>query len=160
MTGAVKSESVQWTNSSRSLDTYPLRAFIMKSICSFIICISVSMCGGVVFTTDGRLVSCCSCLLGALLPSCPSRSLLSVLVPSCSSLWLLGPASLWHSYSSRSWFCLERRSTVTANVCTCLSRAVVRGSSPLFSVAIERVSTMQLFVREVVVWLLVYSCSP
>ena len=37
MTVVVNGESVQWTWSSRLLDTRPLRAFIMKSICSFII---------------------------------------------------------------------------------------------------------------------------
>ena len=41
---------------------------------------------------------------------------------------------------------------VAARFCTYLSRAVIRGSSPwLLVVAIERVSTIQLFVREVVV---------
>ncbi|KAL0012771.1 hypothetical protein SO802_007879 [Lithocarpus litseifolius] len=65
----VKGESVRWTNSSRSLDARPLRAFIMKSIHSFIICISTIMYGGVVSATDERLVSYRSCLLGALLPS-------------------------------------------------------------------------------------------
>ena len=86
MIGAVKGESVQWTNSLRLLDTRPLRAFIMKSICSFIICTSVTMCGGVVYVVDGWLVSCSSCLFEALLPSGPSQSLLSMLVPSCFSL--------------------------------------------------------------------------
>ena len=129
----------------------------MKFILSFIIYISTIVCGGVVSTMDGRLVSWHSCLLRALLPFGPSRSLFSALVPSCSSLWLLGLVSLWRSYSSRSWFCLVRRSTTTAKVCTCLSRAV-RGSSPLLLlVAIERVSTIQHFVREVVVWLLLRS---
>ena len=154
-TGAVKGESVWWTNSSRLLDTRPLRAFIMKSIHTFIICISAIMCGGVVFTTDGRLESCPSSLLGALLPSGPSWSLILTLVPFCSSLWLLGLASLWHSYSSRPWFYLVRRCTAVSRVYTCLSRAVVHGSSLLLLlVAIEQVSTIQLFVWEVVAWLL------
>ena len=127
----------------------------MKVIRSFIICISTTMCGGAVSTTDGRLVSCWSCLLEALLPSSPSRSLLLVLVPLFSSPWLLGPTSLWHSYSSRSWFCLVRCSNAVARVCTYLSRALVRGfSSLLLLVAIERVSTIQLFVWEMVIWLL------
>jgi len=104
------------------------------------------MCGGVVYVVDGWLVSCSSCLFKALLPSSPSWSLFSTLVPSCSSLWLLGPASLWHSYSSKLWFCLVRRFTIATKVCTYLSRAVVRGSSLLLLlVAIERVSTIQLF---------------
>ena len=39
----VNGESIQWTKSSRSLDTCPLRAFIMKSIHSFIIYISMTI---------------------------------------------------------------------------------------------------------------------
>ena len=113
------------------------------------------MYGSAISVTNGRLVSCCSCLLGALLPSGPSWPLLSALVPFCSSTWLLGPVFLWHGYTSKSWFCLVRRSTIAARVCTCLSRAVVCGSSPWWLlVTIERVSTIQLFVWEVVVWLL------
>ena len=158
--GVVKGKSVWLTNSSRSLNTYPLGAFIMKSIHSFIICISVTMCGGVVFATDGRLVCYRSCLLRALLPSSLSRSLLSVLVPSYSSPWLLRPTSLWHSCSSKLWFFLVRRSTAAARVCTCLSRVVVHGSSLVWLlVAIERVSTIQLFVWQAVIWLLLFS-SP
>ena len=135
----------------------PFKAFIMKSILSFIIYIFATIYGGAVSVTDGRLVSCRSCLLGALLPFGPSRSFLSALVPSYSSSWLLGLASLWCSYSSRSWFCLVRHSTATARVCTCLSRVVVHGSSPLLLlVAIERVSIIQLFVWEVVIWLLLF----
>ena len=153
--GAIKGEFVRWTNLSRSLDTHPLKVFIMKSIIFFIICILATMCGGAVFMMDKRLVSCRSCLLGALLPSSPSLSLLSVLVPSCFSLWLLGPASLCCSCSSKSWFCLVRCSTTAARVCTYLSRAVVHGSSILL-VAIEWVSLMQLFIWEAVVWPLVY----
>ena len=126
--GAVNGESVQWTSLTRSFDIRPLRAFI---IISFIIYISATIYGGAVSMMDGRLVSCRSCLLRALLHSGPSRSLLSVLVPSCSSPRLLGPASLWHSCSCRLWFCLVRHSTVVARVCTYLSRAVVRGSSLL-----------------------------
>ena len=82
MTGTVKGESVQWTSLSRSLNTRPLRVFIMKSIISFIISISTTMCGKTVSEADGRLVSCCSSLLGVLLPSGPSWFLLSALVPS------------------------------------------------------------------------------
>ena len=153
--GAVKGESVRWTNTSRLLDTRPLRAFIMKSIIFFIICIFATMCASVVSAMDGWLVSCRSCQLRALLPSSHSWSLLSTLVPSYPSLWLLGPTFLLRNYSSRSWFYLVRRSTAVARVYTCLSRAVVRGSSPwLLLVVIEQVSTIQLFVWEVVVWLL------
>lgn len=152
VTVAVKGESVQWTSSLRSLDTCPLRAFIIKSIHSFIICISAIMHGGAISTTDGQLVSCRSCLLGAILPSDPSWFLLLALVPSWSSSWVLNAAFLWHSYSSRSWFCLVRRSTVAARIWTCLSKVVVRGSSPwwLVVVAIKRVCTKQLFVREAI----------
>ena len=153
VTGTVK--DIQWNNLSRLLDTRPRKAFIMKSIISFIICISATMCGGAVSTINGWLVSCRSSLLGALLLSGPSRSLLSAPMPSCSFLWLLGLTSLWHSCSSKSWFCLVRRSTAAVKVCTYLSRAIVHGSSPLLLlvVAIERVSTIQLFIWEAVVWL-------
>ena len=68
VTGAVKGKSILWTNSSRSLDTRPLRVFIIKSILSFITCIFATMCGGIVSVTNRRLVSCHSYLLGALLP--------------------------------------------------------------------------------------------
>ena len=130
----------------------------MKSILSFIICISATICNGAVFETDGRLVSCCSCLLKALLPSSPYRSLLWALVPSYSFLWLLGLTSLWHSCSSKLWFCLIKRSTAATRVYTYLSRAVVRGlSSWLLLVAIEWVNTIQVFVWEVVIWLLLFS---
>ena len=66
MTDAVNGELVWWTKSSRSLDTHPLKAFIMKSVHSFIICISATMWGGVVSMVDGRLVSCRSCSLSIL----------------------------------------------------------------------------------------------
>ena len=65
----VNGESVLFTKSSRSLDTHPLRAFIMTSICSFIACISAMIGGGVASMRDGRLRFCRSGLLGALLPS-------------------------------------------------------------------------------------------
>ena len=142
----------------RSFNTHPLKAFIIKFFLSFIICISATICSGAVSTTDGQLVSYRSCLLRALLPSGPSRSLLSALMPSYSSLWLLGPTSLWCNCSSRLWFCLVRRSTTTARVCTCILRAIVHGSSPwLLLVAIEWVNNIKLFVWEVVIWLLLFS---
>ena len=65
----VNGESVLFTKSSRSLDTRPLRAFIMTSICSFIACIFAMIGGGVASMRDGRLRFCRSGLLGALLPS-------------------------------------------------------------------------------------------
>ena len=71
----VNSESVLFTKSSRSLDTRPLRAFIITSICSFIACISVTIGGGAVSMRDGRLKFCRSSLLGALLLSGLSCSL-------------------------------------------------------------------------------------
>ena len=97
----------------------------------------------------------CTCLLGALLPSGPSWSLLSALVPSWSSSWVLSFAFFWRSCSSRSWFCLVRRSTAAVRVWTYLSRAMVHGLSPwmLLVVAIEWVNTMQLFVWEAIVCL-------
>ena len=142
-------ESVRLTRSSRSLDTRPLRAFIITSICSFIACISTTTSGGVISVRDGRLTYCHSGLLGALLPFSPSWSRCSALVPSWSSSRIPCPA-FWRSYSSKTQFCLVRHSTATIRVCTCLSRAVGRGSSSwtLLVVAIDRVSTMQLFVRE------------
>ena len=59
-------ESVLFTKSSRSLDTHPLRAFIITSICSFIACISTTIGGGVVSMRDGRLRFCRSGLVGAI----------------------------------------------------------------------------------------------
>ena len=133
----------------------------MKSILSFIICISTTMYNGAISTMDGWLVSCPSCLLEALLPSSPSWSLHLALVPSCSFLWLLGPVLLWRNYFSRSWFCLVRRSIAVARVCTFLSRAIMRGSSLWWLlVAIEWVSTIQLFVWEMVVYLYYESLFP
>ena len=70
----VNSESVLFTKSSRSLDTRPLRVFIMTSICSFIACISAMIGGGVAFMRDRRLKFFHSGLLGALLPSGVSGS--------------------------------------------------------------------------------------
>ena len=75
----VNDESVLFTKSSRSLDTRPLRAFIITSICSFIACISATMGGGAISMRDGRLKFCRSGLLGALLPSGLSCSLRSEL---------------------------------------------------------------------------------
>ena len=80
LTKVVNGESVLFTKSSRSLDTYPLRAFIITSICSFIACISATIGGGAVSMRDGMLKFCRSGLLGALLPfglSCPPHSGLS-----------------------------------------------------------------------------------
>ena len=155
LTDVVNGESVWRTKSSRSLDTLPLRAFIIKSIRSFIICISATMWGGAVSVMDGRLMSYRSSLLGTLLPSGPSWFLLSALVPSWSSSWVPIAAFFRCSCSSRSWFYLVRCSTATVRVWTCLSRVVGHGSFPwtLLVVAIKRVSTMQLFVREAIVWL-------
>ena len=65
--GGVNSESVLFTKSSRSLETRPLRAFIITSICSFIGFISTIIGGGIASMRDGRLRFCRSGLLGALL---------------------------------------------------------------------------------------------
>ena len=146
LTEVVNGESVLFTKSSRSLDTRPLRAFIITSICSFITCISVTISGGALSMRDGRLRFCRSGLFGGLLSSGVSCSL-RLELSSWFSSWTLCPASLWCSCSSRSWFCFVRRSTTAMRVWTCLYNAVDRGgSSPwkLLVVAIERVSTMQL----------------
>ena len=151
----VNGESVQWIRSSRSLETLPLSVLLMHFICSFIICISSTMWGGAVSATNGRLMSYLYSLLGALLPSDPSWFLRLALVPSWSSSWFLIATFFCRSCSSRVWFCLVRHSTAALRVWTCLSRAVGHRSFPwtLFVVAIERVSTMQLFAWEVLVWL-------
>ena len=130
LTKAMNSESIRLTRSSRSLDTCPLRAFIITSICSFIAYISTTICGGVVSVRDRRLIFCHFGLLGALLPFSPSRSRRSALVPSWSSSWVSCLAFLWRNCSSKSWFCLVRHSMAAARVYTCLSRAIARGSSP------------------------------
>ena len=78
-------ESVLFTKSSTSLETRPLRAFIMTSICSFIACISARMGGGVAFVREGMLELRLSVLLGSLLPSYFSGPLLSELSPWFSS---------------------------------------------------------------------------
>ena len=128
LTEAVKGESVQLTRSSRSLDTRHLRAFIITSICSFIACISATTGGGVISVRDERLTFCRFGLLWALPPSSPSRSRRSALVSSWSSSRIPCPA-FQHSCSSKTWFCLVRRSTVVVRVYTCLLRAVGRDSS-------------------------------
>ena len=144
--GIVKGESVLFTKTSRSLETHPLRAFIMTSICSFIACIFTRMGGRVVSMREGMLKFRCSGLLGSLLPSGLLGPLCSELSPWFST-WTLCPVSLYRSCSSRLWFCFVRRSTAAAKVWTCLSSAVDLGGSSswtLLVVAIECVSTMQL----------------
>ena len=79
---AMNGELVQLTRSPRSLDTRPLRAFIITSICSFIACISAATGSGVTSMRDGRLTFYRSDLLGALLPSNPSWFRRSALVSS------------------------------------------------------------------------------
>ena len=125
---AVNGELVRLTRSSRLLDTHPLRAFIITSICSFIACISMTTGGGVASVRDGRLTFCRSSLLAALLPSGPSRSRHSALVSSRSSFGILCLV-FRRSCSSKTWFCLVRHSTTAIRICTCLSRVVGRGSS-------------------------------
>ena len=147
LTAAVNGESVWLIRSSRSLDTHPLRAFIITSICSFIACISVKTGGGVTSTRDGMLMFRRSSRLGALLPSGPSRSHRSALKSPRSSAILL--SAFRCSCSSKTWFCLVRRSTTVIRTCTCFFRAVGCGSSSriLLMVAINQMSTMQLFCR-------------
>jgi len=158
----VNGESVWLTRSSRSLDTFSLSMVIIKSIHSFIICISATMWGEAVSVMDGRLMSCRSSLLGALLPSSPSWFLRLALVPSWSSFWVPIAAFFYRNCSSRSWFCLVRCSTTVVRVWTCLFRVVGHDSSPwtLLVVTIERVSTIQLFVRVAFVWLTSRSRFP
>ena len=127
LTATVNGESVQLTRSSRSLDTRPLRAFIITSICSFIACISAKTGGGVASTRDGMVTFRRSSRLGALLPSGPSRSRCSALESPKSSTILL--SAFRCSYSSKTWFCLVRRSTAVVRTCTYFSRAVGCGSS-------------------------------
>ena len=127
LTTAVNGESVRLTRSSRSLDTCPLRAFIITSIYSFIACISAKTGGGVVSTRDGMLTFCRSSRLGALLSSDPSRSRHSTLESSRSSAILLSVFRC--SCSSKTWFCFVRHSTAVVKICTCFSRAVGCGSS-------------------------------
>ena len=84
---------------------------------------------------------------GALLPSGPSRSHRSALKSPRSSAILL--SAFRCSCSSKTWFCLVRRSTTAIRTCTCFFRAVGCGSSSriLLMVAINQMSTMQLFCR-------------
>ena len=74
VTGVVKGELVQWTSSSKLVDTQPLKALIIISIFSFIVCISYTIRNAPTSCSKGRLVSCWSRLLMALLSSWPSIS--------------------------------------------------------------------------------------
>ena len=67
--GIVNGESVLFTKSSRSLESRPLKAFIMTSICSFIAYISAKMGGGAVSMREGMFKFRRLGLLGSLLPS-------------------------------------------------------------------------------------------
>ena len=67
MTGIVNGESVLFTKSSRSLETHPLRAFIISPICSFIACISAKIGGGALSMREGMLKFHRLGLLGSLL---------------------------------------------------------------------------------------------
>ena len=147
LTAAVNGESVRLTRSSRLLDTRPLRALIITSICSFIACISTKTRGGVASTRDGMLTFRRSSRLGALLSFGPSRSRRSALESPRSSAILL--SAFRCSCSFKTWFCLVRRSTAAIRTYTYFSRAVGCGSSfeTLLMVAIDRVSTMQLFCQ-------------
>ena len=69
VTSAVKGELVWWTSSSKLVDMWPFRAFIIISIFSFIICISNVMRNMLTSSSKGWLVSYWSRLLKALLSS-------------------------------------------------------------------------------------------
>ena len=89
--GAVKGESIRWTSSSKLVDTWPLRAFSIISIFSFIVCISYAMRNTPTSSLEGWLVSCWYHLLKALLSSWSSISWWSF-VPILSIIliiWLL-----------------------------------------------------------------------
>ena len=126
-TAAVNEESVRLMRSSRSLDTRPLKEFIITSICSFIACISTKTGGGVASTRDGMLTFRRSNWLGALLSSGPSRSRRSALESPRSSTILL--STFRCSCSSKTRFYLVRHSTTAVRTYTCFSRAVGCGSS-------------------------------
>ena len=79
--GIVNGESVLFTKSSRSLETCPLRAFIIASICSFIACISAKIGGRVGSMREGMLKFRRSGLLDLLLPSGLSGPPRSELLP-------------------------------------------------------------------------------
>ena len=123
LTEAVNGESVRLTRSSRSLDTRPLRAFIITSICSFIACISATTGGGVASMRDGRLTFCRSSLLEVLLPFGPSQSYRLALVSSRSSSGILCPVFQCSCFS-KTWFCFVRRSMAAVRIYTCFSRVV------------------------------------
>ena len=91
--GTVNGESVLFTKSSRSLETRPLRAFIITSICSFIAYIFAKIGGGAVSMREGMLKFRRSGLLGSLLPSGLSSPPRSELSPWFSS-WTSCPTSL------------------------------------------------------------------
>ena len=72
--GAVKGESVQWTSSSKLVDTQLFKAFIIISIFTFIIYISCVMPNSPTSSSEGRLVPCWSHLLTTLYSSWLSLS--------------------------------------------------------------------------------------
>ena len=54
VTQAMNDKSIMWTNLSKLVDTYPLMAFIIISIFSFIICISQAMHITLTSISEGR----------------------------------------------------------------------------------------------------------
>ena len=74
VTYAMKGKSVHWISLSKLVDTRTLRAFIIMSIFSFIVCISCAMRNTSTSSSKGRLVSYWSHLLTALLSSWSSFS--------------------------------------------------------------------------------------
>ena len=89
VTCMVKGESVRWTSLSKLVDTRPLKALIIMSIFSFIVYIFYAMHNASTSSSEGRLVSCWSHLLMALLSSWPSFSWWSFVRG-----WLLSHSSL------------------------------------------------------------------
>ena len=155
VTCAVNEESIWWTNSSKLVNTHPLRAFIIMSIFSFIIYISWTMRIASASISKGRLVSSKpSNLLGTLLSSWSSISYLSPVDrwlpfysstsrPSHGPSWHL--PFLWFSCCSNSQLRWVSRSTTTGRVCNYLSKAFEGFPISQLMVAIKCVQTMQLF---------------
>ena len=133
MTSVVNGELIQWTSLSKLMDIQPFKAFIIKSIFSFIVCISCTMCKMLISSLEERLVSYWSCLLTMLLSSWFSLSwwsfvrgrLLLRLSLSCVSLWSFNSCLFRYSNCcSNLWFRWVSHSIATARVCTFLFNAL------------------------------------
>ena len=166
MTSVVNGELIQWTSMSKLVDIQPFKAFIIKSIFSFIVCISCTMCKMLISSLEERLVSYWSCLLTMLLSSWSSLSwwsfvrgrLLLRLSLSCVSLWSFNSYSFRYSNCcSNLWFRWVSHSIAAARVCTFLFNALGGLLVSWLVVAIDRVRTIQLFVIETTIWLITHS---